>query len=30
MGVPVRLDVTVDAPVEVVFAAFTQWSEQGR
>jgi uncharacterized protein YndB with AHSA1/START domain len=26
----VRLDVVVDAPVERVFAAFTQWREQGR
>ena len=26
----VRLDVVVQAPVEAVFAAFTQWSEQGR
>jgi hypothetical protein len=28
--VEVRLDVVIQAPVEAVFAAFTQWSEQGR
>lgn len=28
--VPVRLDVSVNAPVTAVFAAFTQWAEQGR
>ena len=28
--VEVRVDVVVQAPVEAVFAAFGQWSEQGR
>lgn len=28
--VHVELDVLVDAPAEAVFAAFTQWAEQGR
>ncbi|MEI6360697.1 MAG: SRPBCC family protein [Actinomycetes bacterium] len=27
---PVRLDVVINAPVETVFEAFSQWSEQGR
>lgn len=30
MTVPVREAVIVNAPVEAVFAAITQWSEQGR
>jgi hypothetical protein len=29
-GAHVALDVLVEAPVERTFAAFTQWSEQGR
>lgn len=29
MAAPVRLDVTVDAPVDVVFASVTDWARQG-
>jgi len=30
MTVHVALDVTINAPVDVVFEAFSQWEEQGR
>ena len=29
-GASVSVDVTINAPVDVVFAAFSQWAEQGR